>query len=50
MSYDFAAPQVRGQWDALPDDPPALTRWLARQREAAAQFDPLPPAPAEEPA
>jgi hypothetical protein len=37
----------RPRWTALPGDPPILTRWLARKREQAARYEPLPPIPEE---
>jgi len=39
----------RPRWVPLPGDPPALTRWLARQRMQEARYEPLPPVPDGEP-
>jgi hypothetical protein len=33
------------RWNPLPGDPPDLTRWLARQREQTATYEPLPLVP-----
>lgn len=36
---------VLPRWVVLPGDPPALTQWLAAQRERQAAYEPLPPMP-----